>query len=212
MEYIAYYRVSTQRQARSGLGLDAQRETVTGFAASGCIRAEFIETESGKRADNRPQLKAALASCKKNKAVLLIAKLDRLARNVAFISSLMESGVEFIACDMPQANRLTIHILAAVAEHEAELISARTKAALQAAKARGTILGNPRLAEARARAAIRAASHKPSPESLAMMRGWRDQGASYREIARRLNACKAQPPCSATWHSTTVRNQLRAAA
>jgi DNA invertase Pin-like site-specific DNA recombinase len=110
-------------------------------------RREFVEVESGKRSD-RPQLAAALAACKKNKAKLVVAKLDRLARNVAFISKLMESGVEFIAADMPFANKLTIHILAAVAEHEREAISDRTKQALAAAKARGVKLGGPKLAEA----------------------------------------------------------------
>jgi DNA invertase Pin-like site-specific DNA recombinase len=105
------------------------------------LAEEFVEVESGKR-NNRPQLAAALAACKRLKARLVVAKLDRLARNVAFISKLMESGVEFTAADMPFANKLTIHILAAVAEHEREAISVRTKAALAAAKARGVKLGN----------------------------------------------------------------------
>jgi DNA invertase Pin-like site-specific DNA recombinase len=104
---------------------------------------EFVEIESGKRSNNRPQLAAALAVCKRHKAKLVIAKLDRLARNVHFISGLMDAGVEFIACDMPHANKLTIHILAAVAEHEREMISTRTKGALAAAKARGQKLGGP---------------------------------------------------------------------
>ena len=110
--------------------------------------AEFTEIESGKRDDNRPQLAAAIAACKRQKARLVIAKLDRLSRNLAFIAALMESGVEFVAVDNPHMNKLTIHILAAVAEHEREMISERTKAALEAAKARGRVLGNPNLHEA----------------------------------------------------------------
>jgi DNA invertase Pin-like site-specific DNA recombinase len=140
--FICYYRVSTQRQGRSGLGLDAQKKAVREYLNGGDwkIKAEFTEVESGKRAD-RPQLAAALAACRLHGAKLIIAKLDRLARNVAFVSNLMEAGVDFVAVDFPQANRLTVHILAAVAEHEAKMISERTKAALAAAKARGVKLG-----------------------------------------------------------------------
>ncbi|SHN72100.1 recombinase family protein [Bradyrhizobium erythrophlei] len=139
--YIAYYRVSTQRQGKSGLGLDAQRKAVNdrlrGLANP---IAEYTEVESGKRND-RPRLAEALSACRLHRATLIIAKLDRLARNVAFVSNLMEAGVEFEAVDFPQANRLTIHILAAVAEHEARMISDRTRAALAAAKVRGVRLG-----------------------------------------------------------------------
>ena len=141
-KFVAYYRVSTARQGASGLGLDAQQSAVRQYLNGGrwSLVAEVVEVESGKRGD-RPKLAEALRLCKVHGATLVIGKLDRLARNVAFVSSLMEAGVEFTACDFPQANRLTIHILAAVAEHEAAMISARTKAALQAAKARGTVLG-----------------------------------------------------------------------
>ena len=144
--FVSYYRVSTDKQGASGLGLAAQREAVARHVAGaqGTIVAEFQEIESGKRND-RPQIAAALAACRLRRATLVIAKLDRLARNVHFISSLMESGVDFVACDNPHATRLTIHILAAVAEHEREMISQRTTAALAAAKARGVKLGNPRL-------------------------------------------------------------------
>lgn len=139
MDFIAYYRVSTDKQGRSGLGLDAQKQAVDSFVAGcGTILKEFTEVESGKRTD-RPQLAEALAICRQRKARLVIAKLDRLARNVHFISGLMESGVEFTACDMPEANRLTLHIIAAVAEHEREMISRRTKEALAAAKARDQV-------------------------------------------------------------------------
>ena len=149
-DFVAYYRVSTDRQGASGLGLDAQRQAVACQVNGGQLVAEFTEIESGRRHTNRPQLLAALEECRKRRATLLIARLDRLARNVAFIANLMESSADFIACDMPQANRLTIHILAAVAEHEREMISQRTKAALAEAKRRGTILGNPRIEGARA--------------------------------------------------------------
>jgi DNA invertase Pin-like site-specific DNA recombinase len=151
--FIAYYRVSTDRQGASGLGLDAQRAAVAEFAGTGQLVAEFTEIESGRKHTNRPQLLAALAECRRRRAVLLIARLDRLARNVAFISALTENGTDLIACEMPTANRLTIHILAAVAEHEREMISRRTKAALAEAKRGGTKLGNPRIEEASARAA-----------------------------------------------------------
>ena len=159
--FVAYYRVSTDKQGRSGLGLEAQRAAVAAHivGAHGQVAAEFIEVESGRKRD-RPQLAAALAAARAHRGVLVIAKLDRLARNVHFVSGLMESGVEFIAADMPKVNRLTVHILAAVAEEEARMISARTKAALTAARARGVRLGNPNLhagspAQARAANAVK---------------------------------------------------------
>src|SRR3954467_9714463 len=137
-KFVAYYRVSTTRQGQSGLGLEAQRKAVEDFLDGGSwqLAAEAVEVESGKRSD-RPKLQEALRLCRLHGATLVIAKLDRLARNVAFISNLMESGVEFTAVDFPQANRLTVHILAAVAEHEAKAISERTRAALKAARDRG---------------------------------------------------------------------------
>ena len=122
-QFVAYYRVSTERQGESGLGLEAQRVAVARFTHGASLLSEFQEIESGKRHTNRPQLAAALDTCRRQKATLVIARLDRLARNVHFISGLMESGVDFVTVDMPQANRLTIHILAAVAEHEREAIS-----------------------------------------------------------------------------------------
>src|SRR5712691_1194671 len=148
-KFIAYLRVSTDKQGHSGLGIEAQRKAVTDYLDGGNwqLRAEHVEVESGKRSD-RPQLQAALAHAKATGATIVIAKLDRLARNVAFISNLMESGVEFVAADMPMANRLTVHVLAAVAEHEREMISQRTCVALAAAKVRGTKLGNPNGARA----------------------------------------------------------------
>jgi DNA invertase Pin-like site-specific DNA recombinase len=144
-KFISYLRVSTTRQGVSGLGLEAQRESVAQYLNGGSWKLvqEVVEVESGKRND-RPAIAEALSLCRLHRATLVIAKLDRLARNVHFISSLMEAGVEFVACDFPQANRLTVHILAAVAEHEASMISARTTAALAAAKARGKHLGGMR--------------------------------------------------------------------
>ena len=209
-EYVAYYRVSTDRQGASGLGLEAQRQAVTHHAGGGQLIAEFTEIESGRRHTNRPQLLAALAECRKRRAVLLIARLDRLARNVAFIANLMESGADFIACDMPTANRLTIHILAAVAEHEREMISNRTKAALAEAKRRGIRLGNPRIEEAR-RCAMR--SHRrrrPAAEVLNLMRGWRRQEWTLRRIAEELNRLSIRSPRGRQWHASSVRDQLRA--
>ena len=191
--FIGYYRVSTAQQGASGLGLEAQREAVSRHiagangGAGGALVAEFIEVESGKRND-RPQIAAALAACRVRSATLVIAKLDRLARNVAFISNLMESGADFVACDNPHATRLTIQILAAVAEHEREIISQRTTAALAvvsaAIAANGkwvsrrsglpiTRLGNPHLRPGNGRAAAtarRARSAKADKHAADVMR------------------------------------------
>src|SRR5215204_1635004 len=181
--FVAYLRVSTARQGASGLGLDAQRTAVAEHVnGHGALLREFIEIESGKRND-RPQLAAALAHAKATGATLIVAKLDRLARNVAFISALMESGVDFIAADMPMANRLTVHVLAAVAEHEAAMISARTKVALAAAKARGQKLGNPNGARAlrgigngAAVAAVKAGADRHAAQSLPVIEAIRGDG------------------------------------
>jgi DNA invertase Pin-like site-specific DNA recombinase len=142
---IPYYRVSTERQGRSQLGLDGQKTAVQSYArANGCrLLGNYVEVETGKSVD-RPQLKAALLHAKRAGGTLCVAKLDRLARNVAFLSALMDSGVPFVACDNAHANRLTLHILAAVAEAEVKAISERTKVALQAAKKRGQLLGSAR--------------------------------------------------------------------
>jgi len=140
--YVTYYRVSTQRQGQSGLGLEAQRSAVQAYLAGKEIIAEFTEVESGRK-NNRPQLAAALALAKKQKATLVIAKLDRLARNVHFISGLLESNVQFVAADMPEADRTFLQMVAVFAEWEARKISERTKLALAEAKLRGTKLGSP---------------------------------------------------------------------
>jgi DNA invertase Pin-like site-specific DNA recombinase len=212
--YIAYFRVSTDRQGKSGLGLDAQQQAVRDFLAGrGELLNAFTEIESGRRND-RPQLAAALAACKKHKAALLIAKLDRLARNVFFISGLMESGVEFIAVDMPEANRLTIHILAAVAEHEREMISQRTKAALHAAKARGTKLGSP---QPKNGAAIRAQVLQDKADRFAanvlpVIHGLQAQGITrYKALARALNMRGIPTANKRQWYGTTVKNLLQRA-
>jgi DNA invertase Pin-like site-specific DNA recombinase len=212
--YIAYYRVSTARQGRSGLGIEAQKQAVQAHLKGEKPLSEFVEVESGRRSD-RPQLAAALAACRVHKAMLVIAKLDRLARNVAFVARLMEAGIEFEAVDFPQANKLTIHILAAVAEHEARMISDRTRAALAAAKARGTILGGFRgragtctdLAKARtirtARAKQRVIDLMPTIQSL-QSTGIR----SLRSIATGLSARGICAPRGGNWSAAQVRTVL----
>ena len=194
--YIAYHRVSTARQGRSGLGLDAQREAIRTHlsGAAGELLAEYTEVESG-RLNDRPELAKALAACRLHRATLVIAKLDRLARNVAFISALMDSGVEFVATDMPAASRLTLHMLAAVAENEARMISERTKVALAAAKRRGTQLGGFRGRAAtdadrlRAAAAKTALANARAADLAATIRGLQAGGfTSHRAIAGCLTA------------------------
>ena len=208
--FVAYYRVSTDRQGESGLGLEAQRAAVGRFTYGASLLSEFQEIESGKRHTNRPQLAAALDQCRRHKATLIIARLDRLARNVHFISGLMESGVDFVAVDMPQANRLTIHILAAVAEHEREAISQRTKAALGAAKQRGTQLGNPRW-QGSIEGARTARNPVPvSPALLSIMQNRRAEGWTLRRIAAEMNGLGLKTPRGSGWHASTVRTCLEA--
>ena len=151
-KYIAYYRVSTDRQGRSGLGLDAQRARVASYIeqVDGQLVTEYTEVESGKR-NSRPELSAALRQCRREGATLVLATLDRLARKVAFIAALMESKTPFVLADMPQAGPFEIHIRAAMAEEEGRKISERTRVALAAAKQRGVTLGNPRLSQLNAR-------------------------------------------------------------
>jgi DNA invertase Pin-like site-specific DNA recombinase len=217
-KYVAYYRVSTARQGRSGLGLEAQQAAVASFLNGGSwvLLAEFTEVESGKRND-RPQLVAALDYCKRHKAVLCIAKLDRLSRNVAFISGLMEAGADFVAVDMPQANRLTLHVLAAVAEHEREMISARTKAALQAARARGTRLGwaiearrtDQALASQRGCAAGRVRADRFAANVLPVVQAVQAVGVStLAGVAAALNARGIKTARGGAWYAATVRNLL----
>jgi DNA invertase Pin-like site-specific DNA recombinase len=204
--FIAYYRVSTDRQGRSGLGLEAQRAAVVRYLAGigGILIAEHTEVETGRRND-RPELQKALAACRKHKARLVIAKLDRLSRNVAFIATLMDAGVEFVACDNPHATRLTLHILAAVAEHEREMISARTKAALQAAKARGVRLG--RNAE-RLASANRATAMGRARQIEHVLAELNRSGMTTREIAAELTARGITTPRGGRWHPQTVRRVM----
>ena len=201
---IAYYRVSTKKQGKSGLGLEAQKATVADFTQhqGSKLIAEYVEVETGKSKD-RPELLKATAHAKRSKARLVVAKLDRLARNVAFTSALMESNVDFVACDNPHANKFTIHILAAVAEHEAEQISQRTKAALAAAKRRGVKLGSARPGhwdgrEQKRQAGLRKA-HRAAGEAhreafdaeyadlFPVVKELRDEGHTLQAIADALN-------------------------
>ncbi len=211
-KFVAYYRVSTDRQGQSGLGLEAQRNAVLDYLNGGSwtLVADFTEVESGKHAD-RPQLAAALAACKKQKAKLVIAKLDRLSRNLAFIAALMDSGVEFVAADNPHANKLTIHILAAVAQHEREAISARTKEALAAAKARGVKLGNPRWERTiEATNAVRIeAADKFAANVLPIIREIRQSGiSSLRGVARALTARGVKTARGGEWSAVQVTDIL----
>lgn len=216
--FIAYYRVSTKGQGESGLGLEAQKAAVTGFLGSGKgeLVQEVIEIESGKRND-RPKLTEALRLCRIYNAKLLIAKLDRLSRNVYFISSLMESGVKFVAVDMPEATDMTIHILASVAQGEAKAISDRTRAALTAAKARGTQLGGFRsnsksihlvgvvqsVKARQERAAKRASDLLPAIEQAKA-----EGAASLREIAAVLNTRKIPTVRGGQWSAVQVQRVL----
>jgi DNA invertase Pin-like site-specific DNA recombinase len=209
--FVAYYRVSTARQGLSGLGLDAQRSAVAGYVASrGELVEEFTEVESGQKND-RPQLIAALDLCRRRRAVLVIAKLDRLARNVAFVARLMESGAEFVAVDNPHATKLLVHLLAAFAEHERDQISARTVAALAAAKARGVRLGNPRAAVAAAlgRAALAAASAPTRARAAERARALHQEGATLRAISAKLKSERIQAPRGGSWGPSSVRLLLQ---
>jgi len=210
VEYVTYYRVSTDKQGRSGLGLEAQQKAASDFMGEIVPLEEFTEIESGKRAD-RPELLKALALCKKHKARLVIAKLDRLSRNVAFIANLMDSKADFVACDMPEANKLTIHILAAVAEHEREMISQRTKAALQAAKARGVKLGSPSPEKGSKIGVVQLTKNADRFASnvAPIIREIQAAGVkTYRGIAQALNARGIQTTRGGEWHPATVKNAL----
>jgi DNA invertase Pin-like site-specific DNA recombinase len=213
---IAYYRVSTQRQGESGLGLDAQREAVRRFVGAGEIIAEFEEIESGRRPD-RPALDAALRECRLRKATLVIAKLDRLSRSVSFLSRLMDENIDFVAVDMPSANRLMVHIMAAFAEHERTLISERTKAALKAAKARGVKLGGLRH-DLRAHAALGRqrslrvryeSADKRAVELGEVIAELRTEGvASLQGLARALNNRRITAPRGGPWSAGQVRRTI----
>ena len=221
MKFIAYCRVSTAKQAESGLGLESQQATVQRFADAhdAEILKTYIEVETGKRAD-RPELAKAISHARRAKATLLIAKLDRLARNVHFLSGLMEAGVKFVACDQPSANELTIHILAAVAQDEAKRISERTKAALAAYKARGGKLGADRpecrnLTVEAARVGAKSAGEAASRDAdeaytdlYPVVTALKSDGLSLRAIARHLNKEGYETRRGRLWTHIQVRAVL----
>ena len=191
--YIAYYRVSTAKQGRSGLGLQAQQDTVKNFLGSnGNLVAEYTEVQSGK-SNARVELLKAIAQCKQDKATLLIAKLDRLSRNVAFIFELRNSGVDFVCCDLPDLNTLTLGIFATFAQHEAERISQRTKDGLRAAKRKGVVLGMPANLTKQARAKgmkariNNARTATANVQASELIKMYNKDGLSLRTIASKLN-------------------------
>lgn len=209
MPFIAYYRVSTDKQGISGLGLDAQRAAILKHVNHPlALVAEFTEVESGKKHTNRPQLTFALAECKKRKAVLAIAKLDRLARDVHFISGLQKTGVDFVCCDNPNANKTMIQMLAVFSEYEREQISERTKLALAQAKKRGKILGNPRLSEARERALDKIKAMRPDKAIVRLIHSWKVERKTLRFMAGELNKLNIKAPRGGVWYATSVKNFL----
>jgi DNA invertase Pin-like site-specific DNA recombinase len=216
---VAYYRVSTSAQGRSGLGLEGQVAAVQAFAKGqgGGIIASYTEVESGRKSD-RPELARAMAHARRSKATLAIAKLDRLSRNVAFLANLMESKVPFVAVDQPHATPLTIHILAAVAEDEAKRISERTRAALAAYKARGGKLGTDNLtAEGRAlgsrRAGVKAKADADAAYSdlTSEVKGLRAEGLTLQAIAERLNDAGHTTRRGKPWNPSQVSRVLERA-
>jgi DNA invertase Pin-like site-specific DNA recombinase len=205
VKYIAYYRVSTKAQGQSGLGLEAQQALVAPYADD--ILHAFTEVESGKN-DDRPQLAAALELCRELGASILIAKIDRLSRDAAFLLTLRKAGVDIIAADMPNAGTLEFGVRAVVAQHEREQISQRTKAALAAAKQRGTKLGspNPRAGGLAAGAVRRAKTKAIAGKALPVITALRDAGASLRAIADELNKLGIQTATGKSWYAQSVKN------
>lgn len=193
--YVAYLRVSTQRQGTSGLGLHAQQDIIRKYLNGNTPVAEFIEVESGRKSD-RPKLHEALELCKKKKATMIVAKMDRLSRNVAFTSQLLDSGIEIVFCDFPRANRLVLTIIAAISEYEATLIRQRTRAALQVKKKQGCQLGKPEnlmnnLAKAQANSRRtnqeKALNNPNNKRAVAILRSLVKNTSNMSEIARTLN-------------------------
>lgn len=219
MKVVAYYRVSTAAQGRSGLGLDAQREAVARYCKGRqCeLLREYEEVESGKHND-RPELAKALHHAKVTGATVVVAKMDRLARNAAFLLTLRDSGAKFVAADNPDVTDVTVGILAVIAEEERKAISARTKAALQAAKARNVQLGNPNGAAALRRAgkgnlaalkAIKGAADRHAADLLPVVEELRREGCqSLRQLASALNERHFRTPRGGEWHPTSVKNLL----
>jgi DNA invertase Pin-like site-specific DNA recombinase len=218
LRFVAYYRVSTAKQGQSGLGLEAQRQTVLQSVGDGELLEEFTEIESGKL-NSRPQLRAALKHARLTKSTLIVAKLDRLSRNAAFLNELFDADVPIRCADMPFADRFTVGILAQVAQWERERISDRTKAALSVAKARGRVLGgkrpNQRCVDAagRQKAAVsrRAASEQRKSDVLPYINAARAAGhTSLRGIAKYLNGRRIAAPRGGTWQGAQVARLLQA--
>lgn len=191
--YVAYFRISTQKQGRSGLGLEAQRTAVKAYLANrGIMIAQFTDVESGKKTD-RPQLLAAIQFCKQKGSMLLIAKLDRLTRNVAFVFTLRDSGVEFVCADMPDANTLTIGVMATMAQYEREIIGERTRKALAEKKRQGISLGNPEnltpsaIVKSRQIRQLNARQHENNRRAGVLARSLLQAGVSWTQIANTLN-------------------------
>lgn len=211
-DFVSYLRASTTKQGIDGYGIDAQRKAVNDFVASrgGRLLGEYVEVESGK-ARRRPQLEAAIQEAKKKNATLAISKLDRLARSVFVIAGLIESQVDFVAVDMPDANKLTIHIFSAMGEYERDLISQRTKAGLAAAKARGVKLGCPIAAET-AKLARKAASEQAdyfAAQVLPMIRDIQDAGKkTLSGIADALNRLGVKSARGGRWYAASVKRVL----
>lgn len=208
-QYIAYYRVSTKRQGQSGLGLEAQQALVQPYADG--ILHSFTEVESGK-VDARPQLDAALAMCRETGASILIAKIDRLSRDAAFLLALRKAGVDIVAADMPNAGTLEFGVRAVVAQHEREEISKRTKDALSAAKARGVKLGcpNPRAGGLASGAARREKQQAVAKQAMPIISALRDAGASLRAIAGKLNDAGIPTALGGKWYAASVSNIINA--
>jgi DNA invertase Pin-like site-specific DNA recombinase len=212
-KYVSYYRVSTRKQGIDGLGMDAQRAAVRAFLNTGNkeLLEEFSEVETGKR-NERPELAFAIAACRKAKATLLIAKLDRLSRNAGFLLSLQAAGINLVCCDVPQADRLTIGILAVIAEQEGRLISERTKAGMEAAKRRGIRMGNPRPAKAVA-LAVKANKRQASAFAKALqpvVEEIRQAGVtSLHQIALCLNRRGYQTRTGKSFAAQSVKNLFR---
>jgi len=210
-EFVAYYRVSTQKQGQSGLGLEAQKQGVMNYLNGGNWKlvSEFTEVETGKGAnalDRRPQLRKALELCKKTKATLVIAKLDRLARNVHFVSGLIETGVDFVAADMPRADKTMIQIHAVMSEHERDQISARTKAALTAAKERGVILGKAGAANLKPNIEARQkAADEFAMKLKGVIDGMKARGLSQRAMCVELNNLDVKTTKGGQWSQVQLQ-------
>lgn len=216
-KYIAYYRVSRKEQEKSGLGLLAQKSSVVKYVSSqdGIILKDFTEIETGTNKKERVEIHKAIQLAKTEGAILVIAKLDRLARNVNFVSSLMDGGIEFLAVDMPSANNFTIHIFSALAEQEAKLISSRTKLALAELRNKGVTLGRPLnlTKEARARGVetikYNAISNDRNRQARSVINNCREKGMSYRQIATYLNELNFKTRLGNSFFASSVHQLIK---